>query len=284
MVTVQERRRFKQLDREQSKYEATWQPRIEAAIDAQLAPFYAALIKNGPDYALAHINELIQSGPMNDVLGRLWRIVGTHAANSEWAYFQSIYGAEIRQEKRFGFNAIWSSILDNLFRTFGGERIVKIRSTELERVKRELQRYAQDRTLTNYELAERLRSTDIPKRRSRVIARTETATAASAGAHAAASKTGFLMRKIWLSTQDNRTRRLPEDKADHKVMNNQEVGMNDKFLVPAKGGFTLMDRPHDPTAPPWQTIQCRCKAVYRAARDAAGRLIRIGNGNTSRPQ
>lgn len=276
MVTVQERRRFKQLDREQTRYEATWQPQIEAALSAQLSPFISALRERGPEYALSHINDLITPNAIEAVLRRLWTSVGVQAANSEWGYFQRIYGPEIRQEKAFGFNAIWSGILSNLFNLFGGNRIVSITQTERDRVRRELENYAQDRNLTNYELAERLRSSDIPKRRSRVIARTETATAASAGAHAAAQRTGFLMTKVWLSTQDNRTRYLPEDQADHRLMNDQEVAMSDKFLVPSKLGFDLMDRPHDPSAPPYQTIQCRCKAIYRPARDAAGRLIRLG--------
>lgn len=276
MITRDDRQRFKQLDREQTQYEAVWQPRIEAAITAQLRPFMQALRANGPTYALANINDLIITDPIEGVLRRLWATVGTHAANSQWGYFQRIYGAEIGQEKRFGFNQFWSSILSNLFSVFGGRRIVSITETERDRVRRELEEYAKNRDLTNYELAQRLESSQIPKKRSKVIARTETGTAASAGADAAARRTGFLMIKTWLSTLDNRTRHLPEDQADHRKMNGIEVGMNDKFVVPSKNGIDLMFRPHDPEAPAYQVIQCRCKATYKAARDASGRLIRIG--------
>lgn len=274
-VTPQDRKRFKQLDREQSKYEAYWQPLIEQAINRQLAPFIASVREHGPGVALAHINELITPDAMREVLGKLWRAVGVEAANSEWGYLKGLYGAEMTGQKRFGFNSLWASIINLIFSNSGGERIVKITETERERVQAELRNAANDGKATNYELAEALESSDIGRRRSKVIARTETAYAASEGGEAAASRTGFMMQKTWLSVGDNRTRRLPEDSADHAVMNGIVVPMDDKFLVPSKRGLDLMSRPHDLTAPADQTIMCRCKAVYKALRDASGRLIRI---------
>lgn len=273
----QERARFRQLDKEQTLYERYWQPRIEDAINKQLKPFLAALREFGKDYALAHIKDLIQPDPLHDVLSVLWRTVGTQAANSEWGYFQRTYGEELRNEKRFGFNKIWADIMRAIFNRTGGERIVKITNTEHDRVRVELEKAAQDPTKTNYELAEALESSNIPRARSKVIARTETGFAASEGGEAAARRTGILMDKTWLSTQDNRTRHLPEDSADHRTMNGVTVGMNEKFAVPSKRGIDLMTRPHDLTAPADQTIMCRCKAVYRAVRDRAGRFIRTSN-------
>jgi hypothetical protein len=276
-TTPQERARFRQLDKEQTLYERFWQPRIEAVINAQIKTFTAALRSMGKEYALAHINDLISPIPMNEVLSTLWRIVGTQAANSEWAFFQNTYGEELRNEKRFGFNKIWADIMRRIFSKSGGERIVKITHTEHDRVRQELEQATQDGKVTNYELAEALESSNIGRVRSKVIARTETAYAASAGGEAAARQTGVLMEKTWLSTQDNRTRHLPEDSADHRTMNGVTVPMNDKFVVPSKNGADLMTRPHDLDAPANQTIMCRCKAVYRAVRDAMGRFIRISS-------
>lgn len=276
-TTPQERARFRQLDKEQTLYERYWQPRIEIAITEQMNPFISALKELGKDFALAHINDLISPNAMHSVLANLWRTVGTQAANSEWGYFQRTYGEELRNEKRFGFNKIWADIMRAIFSRTGGQRIVKITQTERDRVITELEKASQDGKVTNFELAESLQSSDIPRRRSKVIARTETAYAASEGGEAAARRTGILMEKTWLSTQDNRTRHMPEDATDHRIMNGVTVSMNEKFAVPSKTGIDLMSRPHDLTAPANQTIMCRCKAVYRAVRDAAGRFIRISN-------
>jgi hypothetical protein len=279
-TTPQERARFRQLDKEQTLYERYWQPRIEDAISKQIQPFLAALREFGKDYALAHIQDLISPDALNDTLSVLWRTVGTQAANSEWGYIQKTYGEELRNEKRFGFNKIWADIMRALFNRTGGERIVNITETERDRVRNELEKATQDGKITNYELAQALESSDIPRRRSKVIARTETAYAASAGGEAAARRTGILMDKTWLSTQDNRTRHMPEDATDHRVMNGKTVGMNEKFAVPSKTGIDLMNRPHDLDAPANQTINCRCKAIYKAARDSRGRLIRISQAES----
>lgn len=276
-TTPQDRARFRQLDKEQTIYERFWQPKIEEVINKQIKTFTASLREMGKEYALAHINDLIAPAPMQEVLSSLWRTVGTQAANSEWGYFQRIYGEELRNEKRFGFNKIWADIMRALFSRTGGERIVKITHTEHDRVRHELEQNIQNGKITNYELAEALESSFIGRRRSKVIARTETAYAASEGSEAAARRTGILMEKTWLSTLDNRTRRMPEDATDHRTMNGVTISMNEKFVVPSKNGADLMMRPHDLTAPANQTIMCRCKAVYKAVRDAAGRFIRISN-------
>jgi hypothetical protein len=276
-IVAKERARYRQLDKEQILYERYWQPRIEDAINKQLKPFIAALRTYGATYALEHIMTLISPDPLHDVLLSLWVTVGTQAANSEWGYFQRTYGAEIRSEKRFGFNKIWASIMKGLFNLTGGARITKITHTEHDRVRSVLEQLTQDPTITNYELAEALESAEIPRARSKVIGRTETSFAASAGGEAAARRTGVLMAKTWFSAQDNRTRHLPEDSADHRIMNGVTVSMNEKFAVPSKRGIDLMTRPHDLTAPADQIISCRCKATYKAVRDRSGRFIRISN-------
>lgn len=274
-ATPGERLRFRQLSKEQIKYERTWQPLIESVINAQVKEFTDALISHGKEYALQHIDELIAPGPMYDVLRRLYRSVGTMAADSQYRYFQITYGAELRQQKSFGFNKLWASIMESLFSRIGADKVVKISDTERQRLKRELELASQDPNISNKELAKRLQGAEIGKARSAVIARTETAIAASEGGEAAAVRTGVLMEKVWLSAQDIRTRHLPEDSSDHRVMNGVAVRMDEKFLVPSKRGLDPMTRPHDPDGYADQVIMCRCKAIYRAVRDAAGRFLRI---------
>jgi hypothetical protein len=59
------------------------------------------------------------------------------------------------------------------------------------------------------------------------------------------------MERMWLSTQDSRTRE------SHVIADGQRVGVTQPFIV---GGFPLMF-PGDPTGPPQETIQCRCSLL-----------------------
>jgi len=85
-----------------------------------------------------------------------------------------------------------------------------------------------------------------------VIARTETLGALNAGRmdafRAEAAEFGIQLEKIWLATEDSRTR------PTHNAADGQRVPLDTPFVV---GGFSL-DFPGDPTGPPQEVIQCRC--------------------------
>lgn len=91
------------------------------------------------------------------------------------------------------------------------------------------------------------------KNRAATIARTEVVGAYNGGTHDAFSMiveaspdVGWVKR--WLATDDTRTR------PDHREADGQVVLFAQPFIV---GGFMLM-HPHDPTAPPKETVNCRC--------------------------
>jgi len=85
-----------------------------------------------------------------------------------------------------------------------------------------------------------------------VVARTEAIGALNAGRHdaftAVAEEAGEQLERIWLSTDDTRTR------PSHQLADQQRVPMGTPFTV---GGFDLMF-PGDPSGPPQEVIQCRC--------------------------
>lgn len=105
--------------------------------------------------------------------------------------------------------------------------------------------------------------------RARIIARTEVHSAAMNASQAVAQTSPFPMNKRWISVYDHRTRDFGEgdgivDQANHRAMNEVTVGPEELFAVPTSvGGFDLMQGPGDPTAPGYQTINCRCSLVYR---------------------
>jgi hypothetical protein len=105
--------------------------------------------------------------------------------------------------------------------------------------------------------------------RARVIARTETHTAAMYASQEVAKTAAFPLNKRWISTFDQRTRDFGEgdgvaDQFNHRAMNEVTVGPDELFSVPSKSGtFELMHGPGDPAGSAGNVINCRCALVYR---------------------
>lgn len=122
---------------------------------------------------------------------------------------------------------------------------------------------AQRQGLSITTVVDAIESIDLTRNRAFLIARTETVKAANYGAKLGALKTGYPMNKVWVAAQQNRTRRIPRDSADHLHMNGVEVGMDERFSVPDKNGIVMMDRPGDSGAPAEQVCNCRCVLAFR---------------------
>lgn len=111
--------------------------------------------------------------------------------------------------------------------------------------------------------------------RARRIARTEVMRASNYSSMLAADKHDFEIDKIWISSQDNRTRRIPRNSYDHLNMNGKKVNYNEQFIsLGKKGDVVLADYPGDPTTPAGFTINCRCTVGFEGRRDQNGMLIR----------
>jgi SPP1 gp7 family putative phage head morphogenesis protein len=93
---------------------------------------------------------------------------------------------------------------------------------------------------------------DLTVKRAESVARTEVIGASNAGSFYQMKATGLRATKEWLAANDDRTR------PSHKAVDGTVVDMDEKFTV---GGWPL-DFPHDPTAPPEETINCRCTLAW----------------------
>jgi uncharacterized protein with gpF-like domain len=116
-------------------------------------------------------------------------------------------------------------------------------------------RRGEDEGLSGEEIAKAIveaTSGEIGLARARRIARTETHAAAMYGQQAAAEASPLAFQKVWLATEDARTR------PDHAEANGQVRALADPFTV----GGTEMAYPGDFDAPPEQIINCRCVALY----------------------
>lgn len=98
--------------------------------------------------------------------------------------------------------------------------------------------------------------------RADAIARTETHNAAMYASLTTvedyAAEAEAEVKKIWSPTLDDRSRETHAEMENHPP-----IGMSELFQVPnMEGGFDMMDRPGDTTAPASQVINCRCVLTY----------------------
>lgn len=103
----------------------------------------------------------------------------------------------------------------------------------------------------------------IARSRATTIARTETHAAASYATHEATKELNLpLQKKRWVSVSDSRTR------SGHSAANGQEVGIDEKFIVPFRGEGVKMNYPHDGSGGAGNNINCRCVAIYFTDEDS----------------
>lgn len=104
------------------------------------------------------------------------------------------------------------------------------------------------------EIAKRIRTDafgeSVTLTRARTIARTETVGSMNEGRYTAATTSGVMQAKRWLSQQDGRVRPSHEDAASEGWL-----GIDDRF-----GNGLLY--PHEPGAPADEVIQCRCSVLF----------------------
>lgn len=108
------------------------------------------------------------------------------------------------------------------------------------------------------ELADRVRTvfSGLSKSRAETIARTETIGGYNAASHAVAKAAGFVVKREWLATEDDRTRMT------HVKMHGQRIdGMDTMWPI----GVMY---PGDPNGPADETINCRCVELFVDPADA----------------
>lgn len=150
------------------------------------------------------------------------------------------------------------------------EAIKNIENTSSDRIRKTIKELVLD-TIESGEgsvaLANRIEETfsdenaiTVNKSRAQLIARTEIGMASNSGLREAVKSLQVPnLVKEWISAQDERVRD-DENVADHRVMNGEKVGLDEKFTVPPDAS---MDGPGDPSAPIEQLARCRCVLTYQ---------------------
>jgi len=257
----------------QLKQEKKWQALAMKAVRSQLTTFteYAQLF--GYQVAVDMMHASFPMQPLIDVIKRLYAEAGT-----KWGKYTNRY---LRTQKRMILNNIDTELfqfmqqyfVENFGMKFTDPVSINMRDYLQKEVIGMLQ-YGNSfeeitRAITRGDIATGMRTRVLR------IVRTETVRASNAGGMAAAKSTRLVLNKTWISAQDNRTRRLPRDGADHLHLNGVSVGIDETFAMRTeKHGTQQAKQPGDPALPGECTISCRCTLGFQPQRDARGRLIR----------
>ena len=246
MTTQQKREYYMRFSRFQQSRENTYGPAIRKAIEHQIKQYVHS--KNLHSITSDHIHSILKT-LYNDAA--------------------ITYGAKIRSDlighgsrkarMPVGFNARMIELVNEYFGTDILNTSEGITQTTKEIIQRVLQQSAIE-GLGFSDIVKKLENTELTAARARLIARTETVTAANRGAHIAAKETEIECNKEWLATADNRTR------AHHASISGRIVGFDDyfilddgvKMLVPGDRGGTD-GRLETPAG---EVCNCRCTTLY----------------------
>jgi hypothetical protein len=99
------------------------------------------------------------------------------------------------------------------------------------------------------------------------IARTETTSASNFAGMETAKASDLVLDKVWISVQDDRTRRTPYD---HLSLDGVVQELDKPYYV---GGSDYLQYPGDTKGQPADTINCRCTLAYIPRRDKDGLVI-----------
>lgn len=250
-------------------------------INAELYKQYQTVARFAPTFGISAVT-MIDSGGIERVIRNLYMDAGI------------VYGAKIRADfakigaykkltnteaiKQFkargamGFSERMAQLIADYFRTDilnVSEGITQTTRDLITKVFNDAYRIG----LSINEIVEKLKDTELSKVRARLIARTETVTAANQSTIFVANDTGLLYNKTWLAAKDKRTRATHNN---HTGVDGNQVGMNDYFIV---GGATMLapgarTQQNGQPVPAKEVCNCRCCVTMSAVRDSAGRLVR----------
>lgn len=235
------------------------------------------LTRNNPELLL---QSNITQEQIFQVFVRIWTEVGTIHGRRVITQLEQ----EIGKKNKPLFNDQYQKLLIDYIRRFAGPRIVSVRSTYIAHLLKIIQNTMAEDTQQDLEpirdkLYAYFKSQGFYRWEMMRIARTETTGAANYGALKAGDTVGIVQEKMWITNEDERTRRFPEDSFDHAIMDGVRLPKNTPFQ---QRGVSLQF-PGDPAAQParWSAgmvINCRCTVQMVPKRDDNGRLILRSSG------
>lgn len=251
-TTEQKQAYIASVETTRKKYEAIYEKQIASYFDTEREAVTKVLNSSASTSALAGraegaIND--QSSKLQKILLNLYEDMSVDVGGQVASSLAGEKGVIRDFLNLFGESQIKYLLL------LAGTKIKQISTTTLARVRLELtDGVAQGESIP--ELAKRIDGLylqQIIPNRSVTIARTEVVASSNWASVESAKQSGLMLNKVWLATEDSRTR------PDHADADGQEVAMDDQFTV----GGVKMDQPGDSSAPADQTVNCRCTVYFK---------------------
>lgn len=237
------------------------QSRFRRALSEQAQAVIDTVERTGSISAGHGVLESISPEPVREAFLDVYGKVGSYFAGQIYRSFKA-QGVAMQTKQD---ESLFEQFIREWIRISGASRIQAITGTTRMRIRMLLDQAIEEGL--GAEEAARLiaqNSRAIGVQRARLIARTEIISASNRGSLHGAEQTNLNLNKSWLSTRDGRTRRIPEDAADHFTIDGQTVGLDKPFQVPnIKRGTEFLMFPGDPTGSAETTIQCRCTVTYQ---------------------
>lgn len=237
---------WKAFDRKRWNYIRWGTGLTRSALSNQVLPVITSLHQHGTDSTLASLHMIISEKPMYNMFNNLYLGVGSYYAEET---LRGLSGKSMKLDDR------WAQTIRNWIATHAGKRIKKITQTTLERTQFVLSQGIKE-GLSIDDMASLISGSGniMTVNRATVIARTEIISASNMGSIEGARSTGLPMKKLWISTKDQKTRE------DHVYADGQTTNdLNSDFNV---GGENLA-YPGDPVGSAGNVINCRCAVGYQ---------------------
>lgn len=215
----------------QKRYEGIFAPKVRAALKEQINQF----IESGTTMA-------VNSAPIYPVLVELYTTVG-----AQWAHKSDVMTRTLKSRMPMGF----SERIVQLMRAYYSIDLLNDAEGLTQTTREQIQKVLSEAAELGWSYADivkKLQSADLTAKRARLIARTETVTAANGAALVQAQESPGYKNKIWIATRDRRTR------PHHREVDNHIVGLSEDFNV---GGIGMAS-PGDKRGGAANCCNCRC--------------------------
>ncbi len=228
---------------------------------AVLAAINQAAIPASADVRAEHALEN-QADTLKQVLVKLYQDLGLDIGKQTLKQLKAGLGPQERKDSVQDFIDFFGSEVLVYLLQVAGQKIKEINET----TRAEIQSALTDGVAAGESIPQLVKRVDelyaihLPSRIENIV-RTEVVGASNWSSHEAAKQSGLTLKKVFLATDDDRTR------PDHADADGQEVAMDEPFDV---GGYQMM-YPGDSSmgAPASEICRCRCTQYYKRAGSAA---------------
>jgi hypothetical protein len=271
MNAKQRREYWKKVERLRLQMDNKYSSLFSDAIRKDILQFSKDIVNYGAGGARSMLGSYAWNEDILSVMGKMYKEIAVLFGN---AVFRAI-GVMNTKAMNSENTTEWIKEVNDFLMKYGFLLVSNITQTTKARLQEIVSR-GMDEGKSIDEIVKEVLHDDImySEMRARRIVRTEVMRASNYAAVMAAQSHNFYVDKIWISSHDGRTRRIPKDQYDHWFMDGKQVAWEDDFQSrDKKGNLVLAGFPGDPTSPPGFSINCRCAVGFVGRRDENGNLI-----------